>query len=226
MENYISVLQCSALFNGISPDETDTILQCLSAVSHVYRKGTFIFHFGDRISSMALLLEGCVHIQREDVWGNQSILTQISPGDIFGEVYACLGEEALQTNAAAIRDSTVLMLDIKRLLTVCPSSCIFHMRLIHNLVTAISRKNKLLNEKLMHTSQRTIRGKLLSYLSLEAQKQKSPDFYIPFNRQQLADYLSADRSALSSELSKLRAEQLLYYHKNHFTLHLQNDNPF
>ena len=67
-------------------------------------------------------------------------------------------------------------------------------------------------------SQRTTRDKILSYLSMESQKNKSSKFDIPFNRQQLADFLSVDRSALSKEMCKMRDEGIFKFNKNHFEL--------
>lgn len=168
---------------------------------------------------MAMLLEGCIHIQKEDYWGNLSILSEISAGEIFGEVYACLGNEKILNNAVAVRQSTVLFLDISRILTICPSTCRFHGRLIRNLLSVIASKNKILTQKLSHMSQRSTREKLLSYLSEQSLRTGCSSFDIPFNRQQLADFLSVDRSAMSNELCKMRDEGILAFDKNHFVLY-------
>ena len=195
------------------------MLDCLSAYAQIYQKGECIFHRGERITSVAMLLEGCIHIQKEDYWGNLSILSEISAGEIFGEVYACLGNEEILNNAVAVRQSTVLFLDISRILTVCPSACRFHGRLIRNLLSVIASKNKILTQKLSHMSQRTTREKLLSYLSEQSLRTGCSSFDIPFNRQQLADFLSVDRSAMSNELCKMRDEGILAFDKNHFVLY-------
>ena len=218
MKEYMPLFKRSRLFQGIQEEEIAAMLRCLSASTRSYQKGDCVFRRGEQISSVAMLLEGCVHIQKEDYWGNLSILNEISRGEVFGEVYACLGNEEMANNAIAVKPSTVLLLDVKRVLTMCSSACRFHGRLIHNLLTVIAGKNLLLTRKLEHMSCRTTRKKLLSYLSEQSLKAGRPDFDIPFNRQQLADFLSVDRSAMSNELCKMRDEGILTFDRNHFVL--------
>lgn len=218
MEKYLSILKNSKLFNGISADELRSMLDCLTAVTCSYRKGEYVFRRGEHIGSVAMLLDGGIHIQKEDYWGNLSILGEISAGEIFGEVYACLESDTIRNDAVAIRTSEVLFLDVKRILTMCPSACQFHGRLIRNLLSVLAEKNKMLTHKLEHMSKRTTREKLLSYLSEQSQRAGSPVFDIPFNRQQLADFLSVDRSAMSAELCRMRDDGLLSFDRNHFIL--------
>lgn len=218
MEKYITLLRNSKLFQGIDEKEITSMLGCLSAVRRNYHKGETVFQRGERIDSVALLLEGSIHIQKEDYWGNLSILNEITEGEIFGEVYACLGSEEILNNAVAVKDSEVLFLDVKRILTMCPSACPFHGRLIRNLLSVLAQKNKMLTQKMKHMSKRTTREKLLSYLSEQSQRAGSPVFDIPFNRQQLADFLSVDRSAMSAELGRMRDEGILSFERSHFEL--------
>ena len=218
MEKYLPLLKNSKLFQGIGEDELMSMLDCLSAVTQDYHKGEYVFCRGERVDSVALLMEGCIHIQKEDYWGNLSILSEIAEGEIFGEVYACLGSDELLHNAVAVKPSKVLFLNIKRILTMCPSACRFHGRLIRNLLTALAQKNKMLTRKMEHMSRRTTREKLLSYLSEQSQRAGSPVFDIPFNRQQLADFLSVDRSAMSAELCRMRDEGILSFERSHFEL--------
>lgn len=218
MEQYISILKQTKLFDGMTEKEMEQILGCLSAVVKTYKKDDNIFHRGDCVKTVAMLLSGMVHIQKEDYWGNRSILSEITEGEIFGEVYACLKTEPIENNAVAAKPCTVLFLDINRILSTCPAACPFHSRLIQNLLSVMAQKNQILARKLSHMSQRTIREKLLSYLSEQSIKAGSAAFAIPFNRQQLADYLSVDRSALSAQLCKMREEGILQFHRNHFEL--------
>lgn len=219
MKKYLTLLKSTKLFQDIEETEIESMLDCLLAATQSYQKGEYVFHRGERITSVAMLLEGCIHIQKEDYWGNLSILSEISAGEIFGEVYACLGNEEILNNAVAVRQSTVLFLDISRILTICPSACRFHGRLIRNLLSVIASKNKILTQKLSHMSQRSTREKLLSYLSEQSLRTGCSSFDIPFNRQQLADFLSVDRSAMSNELCKMRDEGILAFDKNHFVLY-------
>ena len=219
MKKYLQLLKHSKLFQGISETEIETMLSCLSAVTCSYEKGEFVFRQGEQITGIAVLLSGCVHIQKEDYWGNLSILNVITEGEVFGEVYACLGNEELLNHAVAVKPSVVLFMDVNRVLTVCPSACRFHGLLIRNLLNVMASENKMLTQKLQHMSQRTTREKLLSYLSEQSLKAGSPSFTIPFNRQQLADFLAVDRSAMSNELGKMRDEGLLQFDRSHFVLY-------
>ena len=218
MNKYLNLLKHTKLFYGITEQEIESILGCLLAKSQSYQKGEYVFRRGEPVTAMAMLLTGCVHIQKEDYWGNLSILNEILEGELFGEVYACLGHDEILNNAVAVKPSVVLFLDIIRILTMCPSACHFHSRLIRNLLSVLAAKNKALTQKLEHMSQRTTREKLLSYLSEQSLKAGCASFDIPFNRQQLADFLSVDRSAMSNELCRMRDEGILLFDRNHFTL--------
>lgn len=219
MKQYFSLFKRTNLFLDIAEEEMESLLCCLGANERSYEKGECIFLRGEQIMSVAMLLKGCVHIQKEDYWGNLSILNEILPGEIFGEVYACLRNDLILNNAVAVKQSNVLFLDMNKVLTICPTACPFHGRLIKNLLSIMALKNKALTQKLEHMSQRTTREKLRSYLSEQSLKAGCSSFDISFNRQQLADFLSIDRSAMSHELSKMRDEGMISFHKNHFVLH-------
>ena len=206
------------LFDGIKEDDRSEMLKCLNAKKKQYKKGSTVLGRGRRTSEMGMVLEGSVHMVKDDFWGNRSILGQASPGQMFGEVYACLPWQGLEVDVIAAEDTEVLFLDVGRILTVCSSACSFHTRLIRNLLMILAEKNLMLTHKMEHMAQKSTRDKVLSYLSMEAEKQGGPEFAIPFNRQQLADYLSVDRSAMSRELSRMKAEGLLDYHRNRFRL--------
>lgn len=211
------ILQDS-VFTGITIDEIKEMLTCLSARERTFSKDEMIYSYGEHITCLGIVLEGSVHIVKEDFWGNANLMSECMPGDVFGEAYAITPSESLEMNIFAASECRVLFLEVAKVLSVCSSACEFHNRLIRNLLTLVSRKNFQLNRKLEHMSKRTTREKLLSYLSLESRKSGSASFTIPFNRQQLADYLSVDRSAMSNELCKLRDEGILTFQKNNFTL--------
>lgn len=216
MRKYFSVLSKSELFSGLSTEEIEKLAACLSPSEKQYQKGGFIFRAGEEISSAGFVLRGSVHVLKEDFWGNRTIIAEISAGHIFGEAYACAGPGKGSVSAVAAQDTTVLFLNIPRILTQCTAACGMHARLIQNLVTVLAGKNIVLTDKIDYMSRRRLRDKILSYLSDAAKKQGGAEFSIPFNRQELADYLSVDRSALSNELCKLRDENILEFKKNHF----------
>lgn len=218
MKKYIPVLKRTKLFSGVTEDEISAMLGCLQAKLYSYKKGEYVFRQGEYIENITILLEGNLHIQNDDYWGNRSIINIIGIGEMFGEAYATPDSGVLLNDVVAVEDSTVIFFNIRRILTVCSSTCKFHSMVVQNLFFAISEKNQKLVQKIGHMSKRSIKEKLISYLSEEAKRQNSATFTIVFNRQQLADFLSVDRSAMSKELCKMRDEGLLTFEKNKFTL--------
>lgn len=223
MEKYFDTIRKSALFAGISTNEISTVLNCLSAKKSKFTKDQFIFRAGEKISSVGMVLSGQAHIIKEDFWGNRTIIAEIPASNLFGETYACVHNEPVGVSVLASENVTVLFLDIQKMMTVCTSACGFHTKLIRNLLSVLAEKNLMLTKKMEYISKRTTRDKLLSYLSAQSLKNQNASFEIPFNRQQLADYLSVDRSAMSNELCKLRDEGILAFQKNSFHL---NENQY
>ena len=215
---YFPIVQKSMLFSGVQADEVAAMLGCLGARAAAFAKGDFILRPGERATALGLLLGGTAHIAQEDFWGNRNILSRVQPGQLFAESFACTPGAVLDIGVVADSPATVLFLEVGRVLTTCSAACGFHSRVVRNLLADMAGKNLRFHEKLTHMAQRTTRQKLLSYLSAESGRQGSAQFDIPFDRQQLADYLSVDRSAMSAELSRLRREGVLDYCRNHFTL--------
>ncbi len=218
MKKYIPILKNTQLFFGTSDEDIEAMLGCLQAKLCAYKKGEYVLREGERIERLMMLVKGELHIQRDDYWGNRSIISMVGVGEMFGEAYAAPESGPLMNDVLAVEDSAVIFLDIGKLLTVCPNGCKFHAMAVKNLFFAISEKNRKLVRKLGYMSRRTTREKLIAYLSEEAKRQNSGSFSIPFNRQQLADFLSVDRSAMSNELCRLRNEGLIEFEKNRFKL--------
>lgn len=218
MKKYIPILKKTQLFSGASDEDIEAMLGCLQAKLCTYEKGEYVLREGERVERLMMLVKGELHIQRDDYWGNRSIISMVGVGEMFGEAYAAPESGPLMNDVLAVEDSAVIFLDIGKLLTVCPNGCKFHAMAVKNLFFAISEKNRKLVRKLGYMSQRTTREKLIAYLSEEAKRHNSGSFSIPFNRQQLADFLSVDRSAMSNELCRLRNEGLIEFEKNRFKL--------
>ena len=199
----------TSLFSGISQADLSNLLSCLAAVERRYSKGTVILAEGEPTQWMGLVLEGRAIISCADVWGKSSILGFAEPGAVFGEAYACVPGEALLISVCAAEETRVLFLNVGKLLTVCGNACPFHAQLIRNLLSISAGKNLQLSRRIFHTTPKSIRGRLQSYFSECAKKSGSLTFTLPFNRQQLADYLGVDRSAMSSELSKMQRDGLI-----------------
>lgn len=218
MRKYIHILKNTQMFSGVGDDEISSMLSCLGARLYEFKKGDYVLRQGENIGNIMVLVSGNLHIQNDDYWGNRSILGHIGVGDMFGEAYVAPESGPMLNDVVAIEDSTVIFFDVKRIITTCPSACGFHALVVQNLFFAISEKNRKLVQKLGHMSKRSTREKLISYLSQESKRHNSSSFSIPFNRQQLADFLSVDRSAMSNELCKMRDEGLLEFQKNQFKL--------
>lgn len=218
MEKYISILGHTKLFWGIDDAEIEAMTRCLGMRACEYQKGEYVYRSGESVHSAALLVSGSLIIQKDDYWGNRSIVSHIAAGEMFGESYAMQNSEAIANDVIACEDSVAVLFEVQRLLTTCSNACRFHMRVIENLLQSISAKNRILTQKIDHMSKRSTREKLVSYLSAQSKIAGSASFDIPFNRQQLADYLAVDRSAMSNELCKMRDAGMLTFQKNHFSL--------
>ena len=218
MKKYIEILKRTQLFSGVSDTEISAMLNCLQAKLLTFQKGDYVFREGERIDNITVLVKGKLLVQHDDFWGNRNIVNVIRVGEMFGEAYVAPESGSLLNDVIAEEDSAVIFFDVRRILTVCSTVCRFHSMVIQNLFFAISEKNRKLVQKIGHMSKRSTRAKLLSYLSEEAKRQNSSHFTIPFTRQQLADFLCVDRSAMSNELCKMRDEGLLQFDKNQFTL--------
>jgi len=215
---YLPVLQKCPLFWGIAPSELPALLTCLGAKTVMADRRETVLREGEPARFVGVVLEGGVQIQQEDYFGNRSILGLAGPGELFGESFACAGADSLPVSVTASRDSVLLLVDCRRVLSPCEKACGFHRSILSNLMQIMARKNLAFHQKLQITSRRTTREKLLAYLNLQAKLHGSAAFSIPFDRQELADYLGVDRSGLSAELSRLRREGILECQKNRFIL--------
>ena len=218
MNKYNEVLQRSPLFDGIQTENLSAMLCCIGGHIKAAPKGQNIFREGDPATHVGMVLSGAVRMVREDYYGNRSIVAHIGPSELFGESYACAGITSLPVSIVADEDSTILLMDCRRIITTCSSACEFHNRIIFNLLKLVATKNLVFDQKIQATSKRTTREKLMAYLLNQAKIQGCSSFVIPYDRQELADYLEVDRSGLSSEISKLRKEGILESEKNQFTL--------
>ena len=218
MKKDLEVLRHSILFSGAAPGEIQELLNCLGARRQGYPRGELILRAGEALPAAGLVVEGGVIISKEDFWGNRSILAKAGPGELFGEAYACMPEQPLAVSVEAEQPCAVLFLNMAKLLTPCSSLCPHHTALARNLMAVLAKKNLMLTEKIEHMAQRSTRKKLLSYLSACSQQADAAEFAVPFDRQQMADYLSVDRSAMSAELCRLRDEGVLEFQKNKFRL--------
>ena len=218
MKDFHPVLEKCPLFDGIRMEDLGAMMGCIGGRRISVRKGQSVFREGDPATHVGMVLSGAVQMVREDYYGNRSIVAYISPAELFGETYACAGVPSLPISVVADVDSEVLLMDCRRITVSCSNACAFHSRIIFNLLRLVANKNLVFDQKIQVTSQRSTREKLMTYLLNQAKLHGTDAFAIPYDRQELADYLEVDRSGLSAEISKLRREGVLESEKNRFTL--------
>ncbi len=218
MKEYLPVLRRCQLFEDIEEESVGAMLTCLGAVLLPFEKGRTVLAEGSPARYLGIVLSGSVQIARVDYYGNRSIGGTVEPGGIFGESFACAGVETLPVDVTAAEEGAALLLDAQRVTRTCSSACQFHSRVIFNLLKLMATKNLLFNQKMEITSQRTTRDKLMAFLLSQAKQAGSDSFEIPYDRQELADYLEVERSGLSAEIGKLRREGVIESSRNRFRL--------
>ena len=195
------------VFQGLTEQELHDLEQIGAIRRQKFNKHMTVFHVGDLVHEIGIVLEGSVLIENNDLWGNKSILSRVEKGQVFAESYA-FHKVPLMVDAIADEDSLILFLDVQRLMEEQNAQATWYCKMLKNLLLISTKKNRNLSNRIFCTTSKTVR----------ATKAGSNTFDIPFNRQQMADYLNLDRSALSKELGKMREEGLLTFHKNHFSI--------
>ncbi|MDD7409526.1 MAG: Crp/Fnr family transcriptional regulator [Anaerovoracaceae bacterium] len=205
-----------ALFHGMSPEETKSALNALDCYIREYEKGSVILRAGETTDSIGIVLEGSVTIENIDVWGNRTILNMIEKNGFFAETYAILRDQTLLINACANERCRIMFIRVFGRSDIEPGS--WHSRFLFNLMTITARKNYGLSARSLNTAPKTVRGRVMTYLNFMSIKNGKMEFEIHFDRQQMADYLNVERTALSKELSKMKKEGIINYRKNYFVL--------
>ena len=218
MEPYEDVLKRCPLFRGIPQEALGALLACLGARPRRFARGETILAEGDPARWVGVVLCGAVQILRVDYYGNRSIVDRAGPAEMFAEAVACAGAAAMPVDAVAAEASEILLLDAQRLTRGCAKACGAHSQVISNLILVLAIRNLQCIQKLEITSQRSAREKLMAYLLMQAKRSGSAAFEIPYDRQELADYLGVDRSGLSAQISLLRREGVIECRKNRFVL--------
>lgn len=214
----LKLLQQTMLFSGMSEEEISETLHTLHAVERTYKKGEILLHAGSVTDQIGLVMDGSVTIESNDMWGNRTILNHVGKNHFFAETYAVLRDTPMLVDVVANENCSILFLRMGTLHALCGNSKPWMFKFITNLLCISSEKNLILSGRSFHTAPKTIRGKVMSYLNSVSLQKNSMQFDIPFDRQQMADYLNVDRTALSKELGKMRADGIIAFHKNHFII--------
>lgn len=212
------VLLKMPLFRGFTEKELSNALSSFSAKEKSFQKGDIILGAGTTPGVIGIVLSGSATILSDDIWGNRTILSNVRKGGLFAEAYAVLEDEPLLVDVMANENCRILFLQIKKALSPSKSPESWNYKFIQNLLMISSRKNLILSGRSFHTAPKTIRGRVMSYLNAVSLQKGTKEFDIPFDRQQLADYLNLERSALSKELGKMQKEGILITRKSHFKL--------
>jgi len=218
MKKYFTVLRKCSLFDNISDKDLLALLSCLGARVEKFDKKYTVFPEGSVAKYIGIVLSGSAQIIKHDYYGNRSIVSNLEPSDLVGEAFACAEIGSLPVSIIADEPSEIMLIECYRVLHSCSNSCSFHQQMIFNLMKYLALKNIAFHQKMDITSKRSTREKLMAYLISQAEELGSNSFRIPFDRQELADYLEVDRSGLSSEIGKLRREGVLKSDKNYFEL--------
>lgn len=218
MKKYLRVLRKCPLFSTIEDDSLLRMLVCLGAKVEFFDKKYTILGEGTPAKYIGIVLSGSAQIAQVDYFGNRSILSDIGPSEVFAEAFACAETKELPVCVIANEPSEIMLIDCSHILHTCQNHCGFHQQLIYNLMKDLAAKTLLFHQRIEITSKRSTRDKLMTYLLMQAKKVDSNSFDIPFDRQELADYLEVDRSGLSAEIGKLKKEGVIDSYKNHFVL--------
>lgn len=206
------------LFRGMSEADIQHILNCLGSRKKSYRKNEYIFMEGEQYPKVGIVLSGAVQAIKETKTGDLILINQMKAGDTFGLSHVCGQVEYLPLSIISVDHSEILFIELNQLVQTCHNACQFHITMIKNALWLLAQKNLFLDTKMYYISHKTIRERILSYLEDQENRADADEFEISFNREQLADFLCVDRSALSRELSHLKAEGLIDYKKNWFKL--------
>ena len=218
MKKYLGILKKCPLFWGIEDDDLLRMLSCLGAKVERFDKKYTVMSEGSFARYIGIVLSGEVQISQTDYYGTRSLLGTMGVSEVFAEAFACAEIHSIPVTVTASEPSEIMLIDCSHILHVCHNNCGFHQQLIFNLMKDLAKKTIVFHQKIEITSRRTTREKLLTYLAMRAKEIGGNSFEIPFDRQELADYLQVDRSGLSAEISRLRAEGVLECEKNRFKL--------
>jgi len=217
LKNYLRVIIPAELFRDIEAADLETMLGCLGAEIKDVEKDGIVLLAGDRPTHVGMVLEGQLHVIRDDFDGNRTLIAAVAPGELFAEAFCCAGVTESPVSVVAAAPSRIMLMSFSRILHTCPSSCAHHAKLIENMLWIIANKTLMLHNRMEIVSMKSVRMKVLRFLESFAQKQ-GKDLTIPFNRDEMAEFLCVDRSALSHELMKMKHEGLIEYRKNRFKI--------
>lgn len=218
MSDCTLAMRSVSFLSGFSDEELRRIQKCLKGKAQTYTKGEKIFAAGEPAMAMGVVLAGRVHVEDMDAFGNRSILAELHQGDVLAASYVCAQMPRYLTTYIATEPSEVLLLNCGNIFANCTKNCDIRSKVLENILKVIATEVVVQDRKIKCLSQRTTREKLIAFFSYCVREKQKNRFNIGFSRQELADYLCLNRSAMSKELCKMRDEGLLRFDKNYFEI--------
>lgn len=218
VQQYGEVLLQSALFRQIKEEELEKLLVCLAFQMKTYEAEEYLFHTGDEIGHIGIVLEGCIEIIKENIAGERHIIAFLEQANMFGESIVCTSRRVAPVSTRARVKTTVILIPYKRVIESCMHACGFHTQLVSNMLRVLGDKNEMLNMKMELLLLKGMREKLATYLLKEAQRSGQLAFNITPNREALAEFLNVSRTSMSRELARMKEENLIDFYKNSFKI--------
>lgn len=218
MKDYITDLTMTSLFADIAPYDIEELLGCIHARRVEYAKGNAILEEGSHVNHFGIILSGRGRAVKQDAAGRPIIITLLEKGNEIGVILAASYANPSPVSVQAYEDTCVLMIPFNGILNRCQKSCVRHNLLLRNYIKIVADKGLLLHERINCLLKPTVRDKIMTYLIRISHKQRKTFFIVPLDRNAMAEYLNVDRSALSRELSKMKRDGLIDYHKSVFKL--------
>lgn len=216
--DYDELIGNTALFRGFTEDEVKAALDCLQGTVLSFTRKERIFRRDDLLDSVGLVLRGHVLLCGENLSGMRYIFSELEAGDMIGETALRLPQEPSGYEAVAGSDCELLFIQMMNIVRPGQQTCRLRARMIENMLALLLVNNRSIYRKLDLVSHKSLRDRVLHYLSLQAKKNNATCFTIPFSRSDLADYLTVDRSALSRELQRMVHDGLIRIEGNRFEL--------
>lgn len=215
---YFKELKETKIFKDATEFEMQAMMFCFKTRFKIFNKNDKIISQSERMEDTILIVKGAAIVEHVDTLGNISISMRLKKGDAYGLETAYAGDDIYKDSVIATEKTIVMFMNKHRLITPCDNRCRKHEMVIKNITQIIAENNLMLQEKLSHMSKKTMREKLLAYFTSLSKKSGSNYFEIPFSKTELANYLSVDRSAMSTELTRMKEEGLIDFDKRQFRL--------
>lgn len=217
-QEQVRIISRISLFRGIHEEEIAAMLDCMKPRALKFAKNDLIAAEGDGLDSIGIILKGEAAVSKENAAGGRVVLTLLGQGDIFGEMAAFSNRPKWPATVQAQEHCEVFFLPAEKIVGGCEKACPWHRTLIRNLLGLISERALMLNKKVEYLTIKSMRGKISTFLLEQYRRTGDKNILLPFNRNELADFLNVSRPSMSRELCKMRDEGVIDFHLSAFRL--------